>query len=202
MEISKNQLLLAGALRRLFKNRYLIKNRNEKWYQTIIDLRELIQKSLDSFLIQLEINESLGVAYLKPINDSVEDLVQYQIGRSKVLSPLATGLLIKLRYDRLQFILNPTPEGAALVRLEELKEYLIQFDNSKMDSQFEKNYRKAIDDLLQLEVLFETKEDSGLYEISPLCEIFMSLDDLQQRKTQMETYFQHYKDKSSQEVSC
>lgn len=202
MEIDKNKILLAGALRRLFRNRFLVRNKNEKWFQIIIDLKELIQKNLDSFLLQLEINENIGVIYLKAIDDSIEEQIQYQVGRNKILSPLASALLLKLRYERLQFMLNPTPEGVALISLDDIKEFLLPFDNSKMDSQFEKNYRKAIEDLLQLEILFETPSEGSFYEISPLCEILLSLDELQQKKLQMEAYFQHFKNKSSQEGLC
>lgn len=202
MEIDKNKILLAGALRRLFKNRFLIRSKNEKWFQIIIDLKELIQKNLDSFLVQLEINETLGVIYLKTMDESIEEQIQYQVGRNKTLSPLASALLLKLRYERLQFMLNPTPEGVPLIRLDDIKEFLLPFDNSKMDSQFEKNYRKAIEDLLQLEILFEISSENSFYEISPLCEILLSLDELQQKKTQMEMYFQHFKNKSNTEDLC
>ncbi len=200
MEATKNQLVMAGALRRLFKNRYIIRSKNEKWFQMLVDLKEAIQKNLEPFLIQLEINESLGVAYLRSMDESIEDQLQYQIGRNKMLSPLATALLAKLRYERLQFMLNPNPEGVPLITLEGIKEYLSVFDNSKMDSQFEKNYRKAIEDLMLLEILYEVPGSNDMYEISPLCEILLSLDSLQAMKTQMESYFQSIKNKSQQEV--
>lgn len=201
MEFTKNEAIRAGALRRLLKTRYLIRSRNESWFQIVIDLRTDLQKILDTMAIALEINETLGVAFLRPMSDEIEDTLAYNLGRRKTLGAMASALLIKLRFDRLQFFLNPSISDAPLVSGVEMRDFLENFNSAKMDSQFERTFRKAIEELTELQVLIETKPESGLYEISPLCEILLPMDKLQATKDQMEKYFAHFTTVQSPEGS-
>lgn len=200
-EITKDQIVLAGILRRLFRSRYLLRSRGEKWFQLTIENREAVQKILGAFLLQLEINDSLGVAYIKPISDEAEEKLQFQMGRQRSLSASASALLIKLRMSRLDHIMNPNSNDIPLISFEEIKEFLKSFDSTKIDTQFEKVLRKSIEELAQLEVLIETRADSGLFEITPICELILPFDEIQNKKTQMENYFKHFKLNSEAEKS-
>jgi len=171
------------------KSRFLLRSRNEKWFQAAIDLRKEIDLVCLSFAMTLEINESLGVAFLKPLSSEAEDTIAFQVGRRRTLGPLASALVYKLRHQRLQFYLSPTNDSAPLVTLEELREFLQNFNSAKVDSLFERSFRRSLEELSELQIIIETKQESGVYEITPLCEILLPLDGIKDLKLRMEKYF-------------
>lgn len=189
MEFTKADLEFAGCLRRLLKARFLLRSRNEKWFQAVIDYRLKLQKHFEALALELEINEALGVAYLKPLQEELEESIAYQMGRKQTLSPLASAIVYRLRHHRLQFYLNPTNDSAPLITWEDMREFVQAFNVSKIDSQFERAVRKALEELLELQIVTETKPGSGIYEISPICEILLPLDQIRDGKVKMEAYF-------------
>ena len=193
MEFTKQDLEVAGCLRRLLKTRFLLRSRNERWFQTVIDLRRDVERVALSFAMSLEINESLGVAFLKPIDSDVEEALAYQVGRRRALSPLPSALVYKIRHQRLQFYLSPATETVPLITTEEMREFLQNFTSAKVDTQFERLFRKALDEMVDLQILQETKPDSGIYEITPLSEILLPLDRIKEMKARMENFFSQSK---------
>lgn len=189
MEFSKSQLELAGSLRRLFKSRFLVRSRNEKWFQIIVDHRSELQALLDRMGVFLEINDSLGVAHLRPLDSELEESISFQLGKKKTLTALASLLIFHLRHLRLQFYMNPTDDSVPLVGWNELREFLQNFNSSKVDSQFERHARKAIDELAEHQILIETKPESQIYEISPLCELLLPLDQIKEYQLKIKDYF-------------
>jgi hypothetical protein len=192
MEATKTELEIAGCLRRLLKSRYLVRSRNEKWFQLLVDLRLELDRVLGAMGMALEIQDGLGVAYLRNLSGELEEKIDYQMGRRQSLSAYASALLVKLRHARLEFYLNPSADSVPLIPLGEMREFLQNFSAAKIDSHFERLFRRALDELLDLQVLFATREDSEFYEISPLCEILLPLDAIQETKTRMEAYFAHF----------
>lgn len=189
MDLSKQDLEIAGSLRRLLKSRFVLRSRNERWFQIVIDRRAEIERLARSLALTLDINESLGLAFLKPIDDETEEALAYQAGRKRTLGHLSSALVYKLRHQRLQFFMNPANDSVPLTTLEEMREFLQNFNSAKIDSQFERAFRKALDELAELQIIQETKPDSGLFEISPLCEILLPLDEITSIKARMENFF-------------
>lgn len=188
MQLSKPEQEIAGGLRRLFKSRFIVRSRNEKWFQVIVDRRKDIQKILDAFCVRLEINETLGVAHLEPLSDEFEEVLGFQLGKRKSLSPLASVLMFYLRQQRLQFFLSPTEDAVPMATRGEMRDFLQNFNRTRIDSQFERAFQKSLDELLELQALFETRQDSGIYEISGLCEILLPLDRIQEWKIKIDEY--------------
>ncbi len=189
---NKSLLELAGCLRRLLKTRFIVRAQNEKWFQSIIDRKVELQKVFDTMGVKLIINESLRIAYLNTNNAEFEEVLDYQLGRKKSLSPFASTLVIYLRYQRLQYFLHPTSDPIPLVELMNLREYIEKFNTATIDNQFERAFRKALSELEELQILIETKANSGIYEITPICEILISQDQLIHLQNQMKAYFQHF----------
>jgi hypothetical protein len=189
MDWNKQDLEIAGSLRRLLKNRFLLRSRNEKWFQTIIDHRLEIQKSLSPMGALLEINEPLGVAYIQSAQAEMEEALDYQLGRKKQLSALASLLLFHLRNLRLMFYTNPGKDDFPVVSTVEIREFLQNFNSSKIDSQFEKTLHRAIKELTDLQVLLETKEDSDVFEISSLCDLLLPADQIREFGERARRYF-------------
>lgn len=189
MELTRHDLEVAGCLRRLMRSRFLLRSKNERWFQALLDLREAIESHVRRMALTLEINEALGVAFLKPIDSETEEALSYQVGRRQTLSPLASALIFKLRHQRLQFYLNPGADAAPLTTREEMREFLDSFNSAKVDTVFERAFVKAVDELTSLQILSETATDSGIFEITPLCEILLPLDELKAFEARMRTYF-------------
>lgn len=63
LEFNRSDLELAGCFRRLLKSRFMVRSRNEKWFQVIVDRRQELQKHFSPMGVHLETNEALGVAF-------------------------------------------------------------------------------------------------------------------------------------------
>ena len=187
--MDKLELELAGCLRRLLRSRYVIRSRNERWFKAIIDQRVGIQSAVQYFAATLEVDEALGLAYLRPINEEIEDQLAIRLSRPRVLGPYASALMLKLRQHRLQFYLQPTGDDIPLIALLEMREFLEQFSQARIDNQFERQFRRALDELSELQVILETASESGHFEITALCDLLLPADQIQQLRGRAETYF-------------
>jgi hypothetical protein len=185
----KQQIEMAGCLRRLFRQRYVIRSRNEKWFQLIIEYRKRLQEVADAFAVYIEINEALGVAYLRAESEEMEEKLSIRLSKSKILSPFATALLIHLRWTRMQFYLDPGANQIPLTSVGGLREFIEPFSRSKIDNQFERQFRRALEELLELQVLTETVGDDAFFEITSLCDLLLPADQIQELRTRSEAYF-------------
>ena len=187
---TKNDFEVAGCLRRLFRHRYILRTKNKQWFQNILDHRSSIQEALAPFFLTLIIDESLGVIYLKESDDEIEEKLSFQLGRKKTLTPYASLILIQLRHERLQFYLNPDDNTSPLIKKDQLRDYIKEFDVNTIDARFEKAFQKALKELLELQVLVETQKDSEIYEISAVCDLLLPVDELQLYRQKINNYFQ------------
>ena len=187
--MDKLELELAGCLRRLLRSRYVIRSRNERWFKAIIDHRTRLQSVVQSFAAILEVDEALGLAYLRPLNEEIEEQLAIRLSRPRTLGPYASSLLLKLRQHRLQFYLQPTGDDVPLIAILEMREFLQQFSRARIDNQFERQFRRALDELSDLQVILETALDSGHFEITALCDLLLPADQIQQLRVRAETYF-------------
>lgn len=199
MEVNKQDLEIAGCLRRLTKNRFLLRSKNEKWFQTILDHRDKLQNVFKSFLIHLDVNEPLGVIYLRPLDPEIEETLSYQMGRKQILGPFASLLIFHLRNFRDQFFKNPTSNEVPLISLGELREFCQVFNQSEIDREFERQFRKCLEELQELQALQETASQSDLFEITAVCDLLLPADQVQEFKIKIDTYFKSNKTLSPEE---
>ena len=166
-----------------------------------MDHRNVLQSVFQKMFFQLEINETLGLVYLKPESNEIEEKINFQMHRRKTLSMFGSVLALYLRKQRLQFYMNPNNNEIPLAKLAELREYLQTFNQLKIDSQFERIFRKGIDELIENQLIKETQEGSTYYEITPICEILLPADTLNEFETKIKNYFLKYKAFDSAKVS-
>lgn len=187
--MDRTELEIAGCLRRLFRSRYILRTRNERWFQSIVDNRRRIDEVLATFGANLELNEPLGVAAIRATSAEIEEQLNYRLSRTKILSAFASAMLLHLRWLRLQFYLQPTGDDLPLVSVADLREFLSAFSKSAVDLQYERQFRRALDELIDLQVLIETAEGSGFFEITSLCDLLLPADQIQELRSRASAYF-------------
>lgn len=187
--MDKLDLEFAASVRRLLRARYVIRSRNGKGFQAIVENRKRIQELVAAIGAFLEVNEPLGVAYLRPESEELEEKIGVRLSRPKILGSFASALLIHLRWHRLQFFLQPTGSEIPVIGILEMREFLHRFSHAKVDSQFERQFRRCLDELSELQVLLETQPGSGTYEITGLCDLLLPADQLLELRTRAAAYF-------------
>lgn len=191
--MDKFEIELAGTLRRLLRLRYVLRTRNEKWFTLIIEHRKRILEIVSSFGAELEINEPLGLAYLRASSEEIEDKIGLRLSRRQILGPFASALILQLRWLRMQFFLQPTGHDVPIVGAADLREFLEPFSRSSIDNQFEKMFRRSLEELVDIQVIIETEEGSGFYEITPLCELLVPADQIHELRARADIYFSRFK---------
>ncbi|MGE0527742.1 MAG: DUF4194 domain-containing protein [Bdellovibrionales bacterium] len=189
MQMDKAELEVAGCLRRLLRSRYILRSRHENAFKLIVDHRNRLQEIVGSFGAFLEVNEPLGVTYLRVGSDEMEEKLDLRLSRTRTLGPFATALILSLRWQRLQFYLQPTGDDVPIAGLVEMREFLLQFSKAKIDAQFERQFRRCLEELVDLQVIVETSSGSGFYEITSLCDLLLPADQIQELKARAEVYF-------------
>jgi hypothetical protein len=184
------ELEIAGCLRRLFRARYILRTRNESWFKAIIDHRKRLQDIVGALGAELEINEPLGVIYIREGLPEDEERLGLRLSRGSTLGPHASAMILHLRWHRLQFYLDPKGD-LPLISGDELREFLLQFSKSKIDTQFERLFRRSLEELTELQVILETSSGSGFYEITSLCDLLLPADDIQAYRAKACAYFDH-----------
>ena len=184
---------LAGCLRRLLKNRFILKSRSENWYRIIIDKHESIEKFLTAMAAKLIINEELGIIYIQELDPEAEEKIAYQLGSKITLKKFSTHLLLILRKKRSDYFLNPDVSGKCFTSKNDLKELLLPFlekiEKYKEDKRLENDLRDTLKELRDLQVLFEVSEGSEFYEISPVCDILLPIEEIEKLQLSIDEYF-------------
>lgn len=189
MELDRSEIILAGALRRLLRGRFILRSRSENQYKTIIDLREDLQKVVGKMGAHLEVNEILGVAYIRPYSAEIEEAIGFQLGSSKTLNRMTSMLLLYLRSRRLLFFQNPEQSDLPLVERSELRQYLGEYVIEKEDRKVEREFRASLDELVDLQVLIPINADYERFEISAVCDILMGAEAVGELRKKIEIYF-------------
>lgn len=187
--MDRSELELAGCLRRLLRSRYILRSRNERWFKAIVDNRQKLDEIIATFGAYLEINEPLGLAYVRAASEEIEEQLALRLSRSQTLSPFASSLLLHLRWLRLQFYLQPTGDDIPLASAADLREFLAAFSKSLVDAQFERQFRRCLEELSELQVLVETSSGSGFFEITSLCDLLLPADQIQELRARASAYF-------------
>ena len=188
-------LELAGCLRRLLKSRFIIKAKSENWYRTIVDKQQSLEEFMTAMAAKLIINEQLGVIYLQELDPEIEEKLAYQLGSKMILRKFATHALLIMRKKRSDYFLNPDASGKCFITKQELKELLLPFlegiEKYKEDKKLELDIREALKDLRDLQVIFETGDGSDVYEISPVCDVLLPLEDIEKVELSIANYMKN-----------
>ena len=187
--MDKLELEIAGCLRRLLRSRYVLRARGERWYRAIIDHRQRLESFATALAATIEINEPLGIAYLRPLSEEIEESLGMRLSRARDLSPFATALCLFLRWKRMQYYLEPTGGDLPVIGVLEMREFLQQFSRAKIDHQFERQFRRCLDEVSELQIVLETAEGSGYFEITSLCDLLLPADQIQELRCRAEAYF-------------
>jgi hypothetical protein len=186
-------LIVAGCLRRLLKNRFILKNRTEQWFRHIVDQKKHLEEFIFSMGAKLIIDEHLGIIYLQKLDDEWEEKLSYQLGIKITLNKLSTMVMLVMRKRRADYMENPDASGKCFMTRQEIKEIIIPFtekiERYKEDKKLENDLKECLRDLKDLQVLFETYESSETYEISAVCDVLLPLEDIQKLELSIQTYF-------------
>ena len=185
--LNKEDIFVAGILRRLFKTRFLLRSKNEFWFQILVEHQGQVRSFLNKMAADLELDPTWGVAYIKPLSAEIEDQLDYQLGRQAHLSRYASLLIYFLRLQRLNFYRNPEGE-APLIKREDMRVFLTDFSNHIDSSRFEREFNKCLDELIEIQVLLRASVED-LFEISPVCDVLLTVDNLSSFKSRFELYF-------------
>lgn len=188
LQHNKKDFELAGCARRLLRQRFLLREKNSQWFQLTCTYRNELTQIFAPFFQNLIVDENLGVAFLQETDPEIEEKLSYQFTRSRKLSALSSILLFQLRHERLQFYLNPEENTRPQVKLSDLREFLQEFDQNEVDARFERNFQKAVKELIELQVLLPNEGDQR-FEISCVCDLLLPLDTLSSYKNQLNQFF-------------
>lgn len=186
--LSKEDALVAGALRRLFKMRFLLRSKNELWFQILVEHQDKIRPILRSLAADLELDPIWGVAYIKSLSLETEEQLDYQLGAAKRLGRYSSLMLYFLRMQRLQFYRNPQGD-APQVKREDLRQFLADFNTHSDALKYEREFNKSLNDLLDIQVLSRVGSETVFYEITPVCDVLLPSEDLISFRGRFEAYF-------------
>lgn len=189
MELNRTEIQIAGALRRLLRGRFILRSRNEGQYKNILDLREELQKVIMKLGAHLEVNEILGLAYIRPLSVEIEDAIGFQLGAARSLNRMSSMLLLYLRSRRLLFFQNPEQADLPLVERAELRQYINDYVVEKEDRKVEREFRASLDELIELQVLIPLDENYERFEISPITDILMGAEVVTELRKKVEVFF-------------
>jgi hypothetical protein len=168
----------AGALRRLLAERYVVRERSETLYDTILRHRAAITAHLGALAATLAVNETLGVAYVKNLDDG--DTLP-ALGRRHTLTPLETVAAILCRKRRLEhFAAGEVKDSRVTLTREQLREELAPFSAERLDKRFERAFNAALQTLLSQQILYPGPRED-VFHVSPVIDVKLPADEIAAR---------------------
>lgn len=185
--LGKEDALVAGILRRLFRNRFLLRSKNEMWFQILIEQQDKVRAVLNKMAADLELDSTWGIAYIKTSSLEIEEQLEYQLGSNKTLGRYSSLLIYFLRLRRLSFYRNPDND-VPLIKREELRSFLEDFNFHLDNSRFEREFNKSLNEVMDLQVLIRSGS-SDFFEITPVCDVILPADEMAAFRIRFEDYF-------------
>ena len=167
------------VLVRLLQRRFLVADRNKEEWATLVAHQSTIESRLNDLFVRLVVDHQRGVAYKQQVRSDEREIPI--LLRDEAYTRAETLVLVQLRtvYQRE----STAGELSVRVDADEIEQtvltYFAEADGSTATRQ--KAIRAALA-RLRLEGLIE-EESEGRYRISPLVEIVLSLERLQELKT-------------------
>lgn len=187
LNYSKKSNKSVDAIRRLLNTRYVIRAKNQKSFQNIVDYQNFLENHFDAAGAKLILNETLGVAYLESNSDDDASSEVSRFGRVQTLTAIETFALILIRQQRMDYYTNPEENENPLLDEEKLKDAISAVSITKNDREFQKRYSELIDKLVSLQFLYGP--DEGPKFISPVVDVCMPGDDVTQLRQAAMKYF-------------
>ncbi|NJL25220.1 MAG: DUF4194 domain-containing protein [Calothrix sp. SM1_5_4] len=185
----KKTVRFTEAVRRLLSGRYVIRSRNPKAFQSIVDNEGQLMDYFDLAGGDLHINDMLGVAYVSS-NSEDDENCQIRFGRKVTLKASETLALIFIRRQRAEYFDSANAEAESpLLDIEKLKSAmaLVMKKDEATDKDFQREFGKTLDRLKELQILMGDEHDSLV--ISPVADIVLPADEIQTYAQAAEKYF-------------
>ena len=101
LNLPKKSNKSVDAIRRLLNSRYVIRAKNQKSFQNIVDYQSFLENYFDAAGAKLILNETLGVVYLESNSDDDASSEVSRFGRVQPLTATETFALILIRQQRM-----------------------------------------------------------------------------------------------------
>jgi DNA-binding transcriptional ArsR family regulator len=164
------------VLVRLLQRRFLLADRNRAEWTVLLDHQQVIESRLHDLYVRLVIDHERGVAYKEQVRE--DDLEVPILLRDEPFTPPETLVLVHLRtvYQRE----TTAGETSARVDIEEVEQTVLSYfaETGGSTGRRQRTIRSAVSRLRQDGVI--TEESEGRYRISPLVEILLSAERLQE----------------------
>ena len=178
--------IFVGLIRRCLTQRYLLRSRAVQTFTLLERHQSELQSYFQKMGARLEVNPLLGVAYLA--SDPELDLeIDCQLGRRKKLAPAETLGLIKLRAKRMEFFAGSIESDTPFVARDELRDFLREFYPELEERKFEQQFNAVTRALEDHRLIIE--RDNGHYEITPVCDVVLSGDQINLMLDRAKSYF-------------
>ncbi len=167
------------VLVRLLQRRFLLADRNAAQWKVLLDNQQIIESRLGDLYVRLVVDHDRGVAYKTQVRS--DELEVPILLKDESYTRVETLVLINLRtvFQRER----TAGESSARVDVEEIEQTVLTYFTDA-DGDIARRQRAIRNALARLRAEGVVEEESeGRYRISPLVEIVLSLERLQELKT-------------------
>ena len=167
------------VLVRLLQRRFLLADRNAAQWKVLLDNQQIIESRLGDLYVRLVVDHDRGVAYKTQVRS--DELEVPILLKDESYTRVETLVLINLRtvFQRER----TAGESSARVDVEEIEQTVLTYFTDA-DGDVARRQRAIRNALARLRAEGVVEEESeGRYRISPLVEIVLSLERLQELKT-------------------
>ena len=167
------------VLVRLLQRRFLLADRNAAQWKVLLDNQQIIESRLGDLYVRLVVDHDRGVAYKTQVRS--DELEVPILLKDESYTRVETLVLINLRtvFQRER----TAGESSARVDVEEIEQTVLTYFTDA-DGDVARRQRAICNALARLRAEGVVEEESeGRYRISPLVEIVLSLERLQELKT-------------------
>ena len=167
------------VLVRLLQRRFLLADRNAAQWKVLLDNQQVIESRLGDLYVRLVVDHDRGVAYKTQVRS--DELEVPILLKDESYTRVETLVLINLRtvFQRER----TAGESSARVDVEEIEQTVLTYFTDA-DGDIARRQRAIRNALARLRAEGVVEEESeGRYRISPLVEIVLSLERLQELKT-------------------
>lgn len=167
------------VLVRLLQRRFLLADRNAAQWKVLLDNQQIIESRLGDLYVRLVVDHDRGVAYKTQVRS--DELEVPILLKDESYTRVETLVLINLRtvFQRER----TAGESSARVDVEEIEQTVLTYFTDA-DGDIARRQRAIRNALARLRTEGVVEEESeGRYRISPLVEIVLSLERLQELKT-------------------
>lgn len=177
----------AGIVRRCLSMRFIVRVRNEAFFQSVVERRAALAKYFAQMGVNLKLNEELGVAFLEAMPEQ-EDSIDYRFGRTSTLTGFETLLLFVLRKHRYEYLTGEAEFELPPIEVSRIRELLEEYRPQKEERKFQQSLQKALERFEKYKILLRTSSPDR-YEISPVTDVLLTADEIRRSLDRAREYF-------------